>query len=691
MHASRWAEVRTISEAFPRPLPPAVVLATARAARVNGEPRRTLKLLRPAIPRAGDLAAALRLEAAEAALALNQDPSAFLAPLVSRNAPAAHRHAAAHLLRRASAELPLEKARHIPRARLPRPLQRAMTLTLAVRNGDVATALRALEAGSDDQSTLRAALFLVAQPSLPAAGRLAVAQSLMAGGEWRRSQELLASIASPNTPALRERWAFLRGRAAYRLGELEPAAQAFGEAFSVATSSAGRFAAAVQRARVAELQGDLGTAAGFWDAARTAAPLEVEGWDGGARTRAALGRADDALSLLRRAPAAAVAVASPRLAALLLARGEVTHSREALAMLPPRAGVTRLLRVVAHLQSDEVLAARDETTALLADPHAGAWRELVLSLLPAVAPSSVPPPACRSLDELAPLAATWGAEVARRALEQTLASDPAWAGLLRNELPEPATWRGPARDLVEVGLEREAAAIYPQAFPSTTPADLAWTARRLAAWGNHPAALSAGEQLWAALDDVPATLLPDALLPRILPDDLVSACLTAAAANGVPPSWLVALVRQESRFDQTATSAAGAVGIAQFIPDVARRLGADPAALADPQLSLALAAQEARRLACTFGPRLAVAAAAYNAGDAVVTSWLTLLGANVSEALFAAAIPYRETSNYVLAVVEGAALARHLTDVCQPESTLSAPTASRLEAWPAASAMPPRR
>jgi len=694
IHARRWAEVRTISETLPRPLPAAVALATARAGRASGEPRHALDLLRSTIPRAGELAAALRLEAAEAALALGQDPFPLLAPLVSHAAPAAHRHAAARLLRRAWAELPLEKARRIPRARLPRPLQQEMTLTLAVRSGDVAAALRAIEIGGGEP-TLRAALFLAAQPSLPPAGRLTVAQALMNGGEWRRSKELLASVAFPEGAALREQGTFLRGRAAYRLGELEPAAEAFNEAIAAANSSADRFAAAVQRARVAELQGDFATAVGLWDTARTAAPQEVEGWDGGARTRAALGHSDDALLLLRGAPPAVARVAGPRLAALLLARGDVTHSREVLAALPSRLGVTRLLRVVAHVQSDEVAAAQDEAAALLADARAGAWRELVLGLLPTAAPTSAPPPACRKLVELAPLAATRGAESARRSLAQALASDPAWAGLLRNEPPEPGTWRGPARELIEVGLERDAATLYPQAFPTASPAELAWTAARLAAWGNQPAALNAGERLWAALDNVPAVLVPDALLPRILPDELTGGCVTAAVANSVPPSWLVALVRQESRFDRAATSSAGALGIAQFIPEVARRLGADPAALGDPDLSLALAAQEASRLVSSFGPRLAVTAAAYNAGDAVVASWLRLLGADVGDALFAAAIPYRETSNYVLAVVEGATLARHLTHACRSDGTRLQATAAASGTAPvvspAASVTPPRR
>ena len=41
-------------------------------------------------------------------------------------------------------------------------------------------------------------------------------------------------------------------------------------------------------------------------------------------------------------------------------------------------------------------------------------------------------------------------------------------------------------------------------------------------------------------------------------------------------------------------------------------------------------------------------------------SWLAALGGTPDDVVFAAAVPYGETSDYVLAVCEGAALARYL-------------------------------
>jgi soluble lytic murein transglycosylase len=120
------------------------------------------------------------------------------------------------------------------------------------------------------------------------------------------------------------------------------------------------------------------------------------------------------------------------------------------------------------------------------------------------------------------------------------------------------------------------------------------------------------------------------------------------------------VIRRESLFDPAARSAAGALGIAQFVPDTASRLGADQTALFDADAALALAARELARLEARFGSRLEVVAAAYNAGDAVAAAWVGWLGPSTDAALFAAAVPYRETAGYVIAVLEGGSLTRQL-------------------------------
>jgi len=102
-------------------------------------------------------------------------------------------------------------------------------------------------------------------------------------------------------------------------------------------------------------------------------------------------------------------------------------------------------------------------------------------------------------------------------------------------------------------------------------------------------------------------------------DALCAMIEDAAHAHGLPPAFMARLIWKESRFDAKALSPKGAQGVAQFMPDTARRRGlADPwdAAQAIPASTAYLA--ELRR---RFG-NLGLAAAAYNAGEARVERWL---------------------------------------------------------------------
>lgn len=660
VRAGQWAEVRSTAETMAQPLPPAVALVAARAAARTGAGRDALKILRDALPGAGELATALRLEGGGITLSRGGTPWPWVGPLIRGTAPAAQRRAAGELLRLSWQTLPVAILQQQRSFALPRALRRDLAATLAVRTGDVSVALRLLREQREDEPATRVAYWLTHQEMLPGGVRLAAAQALLAGGWWREAEALLAGQAETVPAHLRSSLAFVRGRAAYRRGKLVEAAGFFDAALAAAGTDEDRFAAAVQRARVAELSGDRPAALPFWDTARHAGAAEVEGWDGGARARVAIGRNEDALALLRRSPPQVLRVAGPRLAAMLIAKGDLDRAATVLARLSRRDPPVRALWVALNARKGNA-AAVSEAAQLLADPRGGAWRSLVLDLLPAPAqpPADHVTPA-RDGQALATLAVRHGAGVARAALAAALAADPAWSGLVAGAALQEPEWSGPAHDLAAVGLDREAAALYAGRFPSASPAELAWSATTLAAWGNGPAALSAAERIESLLGDLPHDLLPDALLPVILPRGLTDGCAAAARVAGIHPAWVAAIVRRESRFDLRARSQAGAIGVAQLVPETARRLGAEPEELWDAGRSLDLAAREVARIAQRFGPHLPVVAAAYNAGDEVVMSWLAALGGTPDDVVFAAAVPYGETSDYVLAVCEGAALARYL-------------------------------
>jgi soluble lytic murein transglycosylase-like protein len=111
---------------------------------------------------------------------------------------------------------------------------------------------------------------------------------------------------------------------------------------------------------------------------------------------------------------------------------------------------------------------------------------------------------------------------------------------------------------------------------------------------------------------------PSAQAPT--PDDVCRALEQAAAENALPVEFFARVIWQKSRFDARAVSRKGAEGIAQFMPRTASWHGlADPF---DPMESLRHSAAYLRELLSRFG-NLGLAAAAYNAGPARVSAWLT--------------------------------------------------------------------
>jgi len=102
-------------------------------------------------------------------------------------------------------------------------------------------------------------------------------------------------------------------------------------------------------------------------------------------------------------------------------------------------------------------------------------------------------------------------------------------------------------------------------------------------------------------------------------DGVCRAIERSAADNGLPVEFFTRLIWQESRFDPSAQSRAGAQGIAQFMPRTASWRGlANPF---EPFEALRESASYLRELRTTFG-NLGLAAAAYNAGPGRVGAWL---------------------------------------------------------------------
>ena len=114
-------------------------------------------------------------------------------------------------------------------------------------------------------------------------------------------------------------------------------------------------------------------------------------------------------------------------------------------------------------------------------------------------------------------------------------------------------------------------------------------------------------------------------------------CATAefeARANNIDPNYFARLLWRESLFDPNVVSDKGAQGIAQFMPETAKRRGlVDPF---DPFSAVKASASFLADLRKQFG-NLGLAAAAYNAGEQRVLNWQAGKGGMPDE-----------TRNYVL-------------------------------------------
>jgi soluble lytic murein transglycosylase len=136
---------------------------------------------------------------------------------------------------------------------------------------------------------------------------------------------------------------------------------------------------------------------------------------------------------------------------------------------------------------------------------------------------------------------------------------------------------------------------------------------------------------------------------------LEDALVAEASQHGIDPSFLAALIRQESMFNPVATSAAGARGLMQVMPELAGRLARsleypvwDPVLLYQPDVSLQLGTFHLQELSQRYRQPAHVLAA-YNAGASRVERWSMRGGVDDTE-VFTERIPYAETRGYVRAI-----------------------------------------
>ncbi|WP_339720912.1 transglycosylase SLT domain-containing protein [uncultured Paraglaciecola sp.] len=142
-------------------------------------------------------------------------------------------------------------------------------------------------------------------------------------------------------------------------------------------------------------------------------------------------------------------------------------------------------------------------------------------------------------------------------------------------------------------------------------------------------------------------------LSRRFPMAYDSQLQSNAKKNNIDVAWAYAIVRRESSFMPDAASHAGALGLMQMMPGTARYLAKKKVkrnSLFNPNINVELGTQYMRYLMDKMDNNPILATASYNAGWRRVQQWLPEKG-NIPLDMWIETIPYKETRNYVMAVL----------------------------------------
>lgn len=141
----------------------------------------------------------------------------------------------------------------------------------------------------------------------------------------------------------------------------------------------------------------------------------------------------------------------------------------------------------------------------------------------------------------------------------------------------------------------------------------------------------------------PATIqaaLPADFIPLDIPQsgdcDLDLIIFRTGEREGVDPRLIHAVIQQESRYDPSATSHAGAKGLMQLMPDTGKRF--DCKDLKDEACNVGAGTKYLAWLLKRFNGDVSLALAGYNAGEGAVDKYKGIP-------------PYHETENYVKKIV----------------------------------------
>ena len=213
--------------------------------------------------------------------------------------------------------------------------------------------------------------------------------------------------------------------------------------------------------------------------------------------------------------------------------------------------------------------------------------------------------------------------------------------------------------LAALGLFDEAGGWLAERYPLSPPESALARSLAYRLGGSTRASIQAAESLAAqAPDGFLRPLLPRLLRELLYPRSYAGAIALEAERAEADPTLVLAIMREESRFNPRAKSGAAARGLLQLILSTAREVAwdlglveIDPEDLYDPALVIRLGAGYVGDLQEEFGGDLYATTAAYNAGPAQTHVWRRLAPAP-GEDFFVSTVGFAETRGYVRKVLD---------------------------------------
>jgi len=245
--------------------------------------------------------------------------------------------------------------------------------------------------------------------------------------------------------------------------------------------------------------------------------------------------------------------------------------------------------------------------------------------------------------------------------------------------PAPA---GPDRldNLLALGLFDDAVDLIRERYPLQPAAQAVARAVALGRAGATRAAIQSVEIAGRSFppDYVPA-LLPAVVAELLYPPYFDEEIQRESTAHGADPRLVRSIMREESRFEPRARSAASARGLLQLITTTAREVGralglVDVASeeLYDPAVAIKLGARYVADLQKQFGGDPYATAAAYNAGPNQSRLWVRLAPAPGHD-FFLSAVNFDETKDYVRKVMNSY---ERYAEIYGPDDTKERPGAA---------------